>query len=215
MLYDVTINRVATAQKVIRVEADDPGGAEDKAVEQAHDEDFAGCVTDYDFECASVQPVVDQGAPLNPLQDAVQRSTKEGSYRCDLCGRESPADFDKVAEEGWYPNFFEGEEQTGGPVCPHCLKRFCYADENGEEVLKGFRAEFVSRWDTGHEFRSACVVNVGTGMVEIVSAHDTDESVGNLVEEFVVLDSRKYRVAHQSRRSEFSPEQRACMFFYQ
>jgi hypothetical protein len=34
----------------IRVEADSPEDAKKKAVEKAHDTDFAGCVVDYDFE---------------------------------------------------------------------------------------------------------------------------------------------------------------------
>ncbi len=52
MLYDVNVSRISTATKTIRVEADSREQAEEKAVEQAHDEDFAGCVTDYDFECS-------------------------------------------------------------------------------------------------------------------------------------------------------------------
>jgi hypothetical protein len=52
MLYDVNVSRISTATKTIRVEADSPEAAEEKAVEQAHDEDYTGCVTEYDFEVA-------------------------------------------------------------------------------------------------------------------------------------------------------------------
>jgi hypothetical protein len=51
MLYDVSVSRISTATKTIRVEADGREAAEEKAVEQAHDEEFLGCVVEYDFEC--------------------------------------------------------------------------------------------------------------------------------------------------------------------
>jgi hypothetical protein len=57
MLYDVNVSRISTATKTIRVEADSPEEAEEKAVEQAHDEDFTGCVVEYDFECSGAVEV--------------------------------------------------------------------------------------------------------------------------------------------------------------
>jgi hypothetical protein len=50
MLFDVNVSRISTATMTIRVEADSREAAEEKAVEQAHDENFAGCVVEYDFE---------------------------------------------------------------------------------------------------------------------------------------------------------------------
>ena len=50
MIYDVSVSRISTATKMIQVEADSRRDAEERAVELAHDEDFSGCVTDYDFE---------------------------------------------------------------------------------------------------------------------------------------------------------------------
>ena len=153
----------------------------------------------------NLQPVVEQGSPPSPVQDVVQGSE---SYRCDLCGRESPEDFDKVAEEGWYPNFFEGEEQTGGPVCPQCLRRFAISTRRARKCSRaqgGVREPLGQRAGVPQRL----VVNVGTGMVEVVNVHDTDESVGSLVEEFVLWRGMKFAVAHQSRRDDFTPEQRA------
>ncbi len=54
MLYDVNMTRISTATKTVRVEADNREEAEERAVEQAHDEDFAGCVVEYDFEVGGI-----------------------------------------------------------------------------------------------------------------------------------------------------------------
>jgi hypothetical protein len=58
MLYDVNVTRISTATKTIRVEADSREEAEERAVEQAHDDDFTGCVTEYDFEVGGAMEVV-------------------------------------------------------------------------------------------------------------------------------------------------------------
>ena len=50
MIYDVSVSRISTATKTIQVKADSREEAEERAVELAHDDDFTGCVTDYDFE---------------------------------------------------------------------------------------------------------------------------------------------------------------------
>ena len=55
MLYDVNVSRISTATKTVRVEADSRDEAEGKAVEQAHDEEFTGCVVEYDFEVAGIE----------------------------------------------------------------------------------------------------------------------------------------------------------------
>ena len=57
MLYDVSVSRIGTATMTIRIEADSPEQAEEMAAEQAHDEDFAGCCTEYDFECSGAVEV--------------------------------------------------------------------------------------------------------------------------------------------------------------
>jgi hypothetical protein len=50
MLFDVNVSRISTATLTIRVEAGSKDEAEEKALEEAHDTDFTGCVVDYDFE---------------------------------------------------------------------------------------------------------------------------------------------------------------------
>ena len=50
MIYNVSVSRISTATKMIQVEANSRREAEERAVESAHDKDFSGCVTDYDFE---------------------------------------------------------------------------------------------------------------------------------------------------------------------
>ena len=57
MHYDVNVSRISTATLTLRVEAGSKEEAEEKAVEQAHDADFMGCVTEYDFEVGGVQAV--------------------------------------------------------------------------------------------------------------------------------------------------------------
>jgi hypothetical protein len=52
MFYDVNVTRISTATKTLRVEAGSREEAEERAVEQAHDEEFTGCVVEYDFEVA-------------------------------------------------------------------------------------------------------------------------------------------------------------------
>jgi hypothetical protein len=60
MIYDVNVSRISTAPKTIRVEADSREEAEEMAVELAHDEDFTGCVTDYQFEVNGAAAVQDR-----------------------------------------------------------------------------------------------------------------------------------------------------------
>ena len=50
MFYDVGVMRTITATRYIRVEANSQEEAENKAVELAKDEDWDGCVTQYDFD---------------------------------------------------------------------------------------------------------------------------------------------------------------------
>ena len=57
MIYDVSVSRISTATKMIQVEANSRREAEERAVESAHDEDFSGCVTDYDFDVNGVVEV--------------------------------------------------------------------------------------------------------------------------------------------------------------
>ena len=57
MFCDVNVTRISTATLTIRVEADSREEAEEKAVEQAHDEEFTNCIVEYDFEVAGIEEV--------------------------------------------------------------------------------------------------------------------------------------------------------------
>ena len=60
MFYDVNVSRISTATRTVRVEADSREEAEERAVEQAHDDDFAGCIVEYDFEVGGIAETTDQ-----------------------------------------------------------------------------------------------------------------------------------------------------------
>ena len=63
MLYDVSVTRTSTASLTIRVEAVSREEAQEKAVQQAHDEDYTGCLIEYDFDADSAVEVADDNAP--------------------------------------------------------------------------------------------------------------------------------------------------------
>jgi hypothetical protein len=60
VIYDVGVLRTVTATRHIRVEANSREKAEEKAVEQAGDEDWNGCVTEYDFDVTDIVEATDQ-----------------------------------------------------------------------------------------------------------------------------------------------------------
>jgi hypothetical protein len=60
MLYDVGVLRTVTATRYIRVDANSREEAKERVVEQAHDEDFTGCVVEYDFEVGGALEATDQ-----------------------------------------------------------------------------------------------------------------------------------------------------------
>ena len=63
MLYDVNVTRTSTATLTIRVEADGPDSARGAALELAGDQDFSGCVVEYDFDANEVTEVKDENPP--------------------------------------------------------------------------------------------------------------------------------------------------------
>jgi hypothetical protein len=60
VFYDVGVLRTVTATRYIRVEANSQEEAEEKAVEQAGDEDWNGCVTECDFDVTAIVEATDQ-----------------------------------------------------------------------------------------------------------------------------------------------------------
>jgi hypothetical protein len=55
--------------------------------------------------------------------------------RCCFCGKEV-ASIDEAVEAGWYPDFWQGDVNYQGPVCPDCQQEHLFTDESGEYVLK-------------------------------------------------------------------------------
>jgi hypothetical protein len=64
MLYEVNICRTSTASRTIRIEANSAEEAEEKALERAGDEDYAGCAAEYCFDADGVTPVEDDNEPM-------------------------------------------------------------------------------------------------------------------------------------------------------
>ena len=88
MLWDISVSRIQTATRNIRVEADTLAEAETKALEQASDEDFGGCVTEYAFETNGGSEVGDENA-----RRRYQRAPARGHRYGRGDGRRSQPDF--------------------------------------------------------------------------------------------------------------------------
>jgi hypothetical protein len=208
MFYDVSVSRIQTATKIIRVEADDPDAARGKALEAAGDEDFGCCVTEYDFDADEAVEVADPSVPPHTMN--VQPDADEV---CAFCGKPMPDDMAKVAEDGWYPVFWDGETQCDGPVCGECLEKYLKED-GGEFVLNELKGEYVSVWTSGQVYRSPCTINIRTRTVKVVETHDADDS-GELDREYVVLDGKEYEAAHSVERGNYAAAEQAKMFFWE
>ena len=148
MLYDVNVSRISTATMTIRVEAESAEEAEEKAVEQAHDEDFTGCVVEYDCEAHGATPVADPNESPNPIQMVMLASegglnfiigdpqAKVPDTTCALCPAVMPDTVEKAIEAGWIPSYFDGDDECEGPVCPDCVERRLKVSDDGELELK-------------------------------------------------------------------------------
>ncbi len=213
MLFDVPVNRISTARKTVRVEADNLEETRKRAMEAARDENFSGCIVEYEFEATgSPIEVADPGVPVHPMDVAPEKSSCE---QCVFCDKPMPEDFEQVADDGWHPDYWEGERHCDGPVCPECLERYCKLDESGEFVLKELKGEFVSRRRSGPEFRSACIANARTRMVKVLETRETNEGVGEPEEEYVVLDGTRYEAANIGEQCAYTVVQQKKMFFYE
>jgi hypothetical protein len=54
---------------------------------------------------------------------------------CPFCCKEV-ASVEQAIEWDWYPDFWAGDVNYQGPVCPECCCQYLDMDENGERVLK-------------------------------------------------------------------------------
>lgn len=48
---------------------------------------------------------------------------------CYFCGRQV-ADVDQAIDAGWIPDFWDGEDEVGEPVCPECCEAKLQYDED-------------------------------------------------------------------------------------
>ena len=55
--------------------------------------------------------------------------------KCVFCEKEVES-VDQAVELGWYPEFWQGETNYQGPVCPDCQTEHLFTDTDGEYVLK-------------------------------------------------------------------------------
>ena len=55
--------------------------------------------------------------------------------KCCFCAKEIES-IEEAVELGWYPDFWQGDVNYQGPVCPDCQQEHLFTDESGEYVLK-------------------------------------------------------------------------------
>ena len=191
----------------------------------AGDQDFSGCVVDYDFDANEVTEVKDENTPDCADEtlpgdcdaaDAHQELPRQKSdTKCALCPAVMPDDLNQAIDLGWIPSYWDGEVSCDGPVCPECLEKYLTMDhESGEFVLKELKGEYVSVWEAGDEYRSVCIINIRTRTIAIEQNHDASEEDGMLMREYVVLDGKEYKAANADSRDEYTAKEQSRMFFW-
>ena len=220
MRWNVSVTRIATASRDIEVEADTKEEAESKAEEQACDEDFSGCVNDFEFGVDGAVPVEgkseengDDEGEVN-LASELARTPDLGDGTCALCPTVFPGVSDAVIDAGWLPSYFISEDECEGPVCPNCAEQFIVWEPKDGEPLLNLKGEYVSRWDGGVEVKSPCTVDPCTRKVEIEHAADV-EGLETMEREYVVLNGKEYKAVNEEYRYEFTPEEQSRMFFWE
>ena len=232
MFYDVSVTRTSTASLTIRVEANDPDAAREKALELAGDQDYTGCVVEYDFDADSAVEVKDDNAPSHAdatlpegynvadetagevnLVSEEKRCPDLGDGTCALCPTIFQGVSDAIIDAGWVPSYWIGEEEQDGPVCPNCAKQFLVTDAQYGESVLNLKGEYVSQWDGGVEVKAPCTVDPRTRKVVIEHAAGA-EGLETLHEEYVLLNGEQYVAVSEEERHEYSPEEQSRMFFW-
>jgi hypothetical protein len=233
MFYDVSVTRTSTATRTIRVEADDMESARGAALELAGDQDYSGCVVEYDFDANEVTEVKDENTPdcadetmpegygvADETAGDVNLASEEarcpdlGDGVCSICRKTPfPGVSDEVIDAGWIPSYFEGEDEYEGPVCPNCVAQFIRDSEDGEWELR-LKGEYVSVWDGGVEVRSICTVDPRTRKIVIEHVSGV-EGLETMEREFVALNGEEYKAVNEEYRNEYTPEERSQMFFWE
>ena len=55
--------------------------------------------------------------------------------KCVFCEKEVES-VDQAIELDWYPDFWVGDKNFQGPICPECRKEHLFTDDDGQYVLK-------------------------------------------------------------------------------
>ena len=234
MFYDVSVTRTSTASLTIRVEADDPETARGKALELAGDQDFAGCVVEYDFDAENAVEVKDENAP-----GRADETLPEG---CDQA--------DEMARRG-QPGFRGSKVPRLGRrhlcVVSHRLPRRQRRDYrrrlasvvlhqrrrvrgSGLSELRGAVHRLRPQGRRGDPERQGRVrQRVGwrrRGSVEVrlrspTPARSTLSTTArrrmsrDVDREYVVLNGKEYPAANEEERFQYSADEQAGMFFYE
>ena len=222
MLYDVSVSRISTATRDIRVEAASAEEAQAKALERACDEDFGGCITDYNFEVNGAVRVdgeeEDDGdkeedeEPSPDFASEEKRCPDLGDGTCALCPTPFPGVSDETIDAGWVPSYFIGEEEQSGPVCPRCAEQFIVYDPKDGEATLVVDGEYVSVWDGGVEVRTKCVCGTHTREIHIEASQDVNVEV--LDREYVLLNGKEYKACNEEEWATYTAEQQSRMFFW-
>ena len=56
------------------------------------------------------------------------------SVHCSLCD-DSIETVEAAIEAGWFPSYYEGDDECDGPVCPKCAATKCRLTDDGLELI--------------------------------------------------------------------------------
>ena len=130
---------------------------------------------------------------------------------CSICCKTRfPGVSDETIDAGWFPSYFEGQDECDGPVCPNCVKQFTV--EKDCETTLAVTGEYVTVWDGGVEVRTKCVCDPRTRKISIEATQDANVNV--LDREYVLLNGTEYGAANEDYRHEYTPEEQSRMFFW-
>ena len=114
------------------------------------------------------------------------------SVVCDLCGATAPS-VEAAINADWEPSYWDGDEETGNPICPDCATQLCDPDD-GELVRKTVPSEMAKlKGDVRGEIRGLVLESllILRGLAEKLEVADCDLGgyAGPLItSHFAVLD---------------------------
>ena len=73
---------------------------------------------------------------MTTMQEGMEEEMSEDQpMKCCFCGKEAES-VEHAIQLGWYPDFWNGDVNYQGPVCPECQAEHLFIDDDGEYVLK-------------------------------------------------------------------------------